>query len=143
MIIRDRIKAYIRTQIEDYVETGARITFENENRNSTSASPTPSTGYEWRESYNKALEWSYKFDITVIKSLGERVEKSYSIFVETLENYRKIIGADMASNEPISEFSAFDNIILKAIPVFAWEERDKNIEVKITLEYIHIEEYNG
>ena len=138
MIIRDQIKAAILTQINSYVESGAVVTFENENRNSTYANTTPAIQYEDLP-YKPHLEWVYKIDLTIIKSLGERMENSFTTFIQSLDNYRKVLGSQQAKRTPL-EISN-EHILLYRVSKFAWVEENKNIEVKITLEYSHIEVY--
>jgi len=138
MIIRDRIKKHIEDEIADYIETGATFSFENENRNGTQANTIPSVTFEDLPS-DAYLEWPYRYDIIVNKFLGESVSISYSAFIELLEDYRRVLGEQMASKEVI-DLGIDAHVLLKGIK-YEWIEANKNLTVRIILDYSHIEEY--
>lgn len=138
MIIRDRIKKHIEAEITDYIEAGASLSFENENRNGTQANTLPSVLYEDLPS-DAYLEWPYKYDIIVTKFLGESMNISYSAFIELLEDYRKVLGAQMAAKTVI-DLGIGAHVLLRGIK-YEWLEENKNLTVRITIEYSHIEEY--
>jgi hypothetical protein len=141
MIIRDRIKAYITAQIENYLESGVAFCFENENRADTFANAVPSIALEDLPEA-PYLEWPYKFEISATKSLGERTQHSFADFIQLLEEYRKVLGREMATREPL-DINVDEHIVLARIARFSWQEKDQNIAVNITLEYSHIEEYDN
>lgn len=114
------------------------MSFENENRNGTQANTIPSVTFEDLPS-DAYLEWPYRYDIIVNKFLGESVSISYSAFIELLEDYRRVLGEQMASKEVI-DLGIDAHVLLKGIK-YEWIEANKNLTVRIILDYSHIEEY--
>jgi hypothetical protein len=132
MIIRDRIKEHITTEITPYVESGSKLSFESENRNGTQARMA-------NEDYDFALEWPYKFDVSITKFLGESMAISHTAFDTLVETYRKKIGVQMAGKEEIT-LGIGTLVILRSIK-FEQIEENKNFTARFILEYSHIEEY--
>jgi len=74
-----------------------------------------------------------------MKFLGESMNISYSAFIELLEDYRKVLGAQMAAKTVI-DLGIGAHVLLRGIK-YEWLEENKNLTVRITIEYSHIEEY--
>jgi hypothetical protein len=132
MIIRDRIKEHITTQITPYLESGCTLTFNSENK-------TGSRAAQSTELPVCSLEWPYKYIVSVSKFLGEQMDISHAAFDELIETYRKLLGKEMAKRTEIT-LGIGSYVTLKSVNV-EWIEENKWYYTIITLEYSHIEEY--
>ena len=130
------IRNHIETQIRTYLPYKERFTVAIRNL-------TGQTSLDFDDRPNTpSLEWIHNFQVKIKHSYGTMGNNTRTDFDSNFNDYRKIIGKEIAIYNPIA-ITRQDNekVYTYDIQELEYNSNDKNYEINFILTYRHIEVY--